>query len=86
MPRGAATPRLLGEILDAGGDADCAVISAEERVTYERLRSRVRGIASALRHCGLQRGERVVILLGNGDAFPTAARDGLGKVTRISPA
>ena len=60
------TPVLVHHLLEATGredDGRIALIQAQRSVNYGEFRALVRDYAAALRHAGLQRGERVAILL-----------------------
>jgi acyl-CoA ligase (AMP-forming) (exosortase A-associated) len=58
------TPLLVHDLLgDAGGDDHIALIHGERRLSYADLRTLVRRYASSFQAAGLQRGDRVAILL-----------------------
>jgi acyl-CoA ligase (AMP-forming) (exosortase A-associated) len=57
-------PLLVHDLLGEAGDDDrTALVHQARRIGYAGLRALVRGYASALRAAGLQRGDRVTILL-----------------------
>jgi acyl-CoA synthetase (AMP-forming)/AMP-acid ligase II len=47
-----------------------AIVCGDTRLTYRTLDSLVAGCAAGLAACGIGRGDRVALLLGNGAAFP----------------
>jgi len=61
-------PLTLLEVLDAAHGSRTAVILPDsgQRVTYDGLRRKVRGMAHALHLAGIRRGDRVAIALPNG--------------------
>ncbi len=72
MPRDARSPSLLTELLDATEDAQPAIGCGDAEFSYTELRSRIAGAAAALCDRGLRPGERVLVVLPNGEAFATA--------------
>ena len=52
--------------------AKVAVVSAEERVSYEELRQRAHALANDLREAGIRAGDRVLTLLDSGVEFAVA--------------
>jgi amino acid adenylation domain-containing protein len=54
--------------------AKVAVVSGDERVSYDELRQRARGLAHELREEGIAPGDRVLTLLDNGVEFAVAVQ------------
>jgi benzoate-CoA ligase len=63
---------LLDRNLEAGRGEKVAILCGDERITYRELLRRVNRFGSALRARGLRREERVVLVLNDSPAFPTA--------------
>jgi acyl-coenzyme A synthetase/AMP-(fatty) acid ligase len=67
---------LAGHVLAAGAEADPALVllhpDRDEVLSYARLTALVTGCASQLRGLGLGAGDRILLRLGNGPAFPVA--------------
>lgn len=65
-------PRLLTQLLEAGGDPDSAVVAASRACSYGELRTSARNLAAALRASSLRGGERVLVVLPNQPSFAVA--------------
>jgi benzoate-CoA ligase family protein len=63
---------LLDRNLDAGRGDKVAIHWGEETVTYAELAARTHAFASALRDAGVRREERVLLVLDDSPAWPTA--------------
>jgi fatty-acyl-CoA synthase len=61
------TPRTLGEILSEKEGAHPALVTPSARMTYEDLEAGARRAAGALQAIGVGKGDRVAILLPNGE-------------------
>jgi benzoate-CoA ligase family protein len=61
---------LLDRNLDAGRQETVAILCRDEAVTYGELFSRACGAAAALRDLGVDRGDRVLLVMDDCPAFP----------------
>src|SRR5688500_6752931 len=70
----AERPRSLVQMLEeaAGRSRGEALVDGERRLAWPDLRRRVAAAGAALRAGGIERGDRVGILLGNRAEFPLA--------------
>ena len=55
---------LLDELADRYGQKD-ALLFQDERITFDQFRERVNNLAKGLRELGVERGDRVALLMGN---------------------
>jgi long-chain acyl-CoA synthetase len=60
---------LLADAVAANADGE-AIVCGGERLSYRALDDAVAGCAGGLEACGIGRGDRVALLLGNGSVFP----------------
>ena len=63
---------LLDRNLEAGRQETVAILCGDERVTYGELFARACGAATALRDLGVERGERVLLVMDDNPGFPAA--------------
>jgi benzoate-CoA ligase family protein len=63
---------LLDRNLDAGREEKAAIRCGDETVTYAELFARACGVGAALRDLGIQRGERVLVVMDDCPWFPAA--------------
>jgi benzoate-CoA ligase family protein len=63
---------LLDQNLDAGRGDKPAILSGGESVTYSELYARTCGVGAALRELGVERGERVLLVMDDCPWFPAA--------------
>lgn len=63
-PRSRTLPGLLDELAARHPDRE-AVVAGAERLTYAQYRSRVRALAKGLLRLGVERGDKVALLMGN---------------------
>jgi benzoate-CoA ligase len=63
---------LLDQNLEAGRGNKTAIICGDEAVTYSELFARACGAATALRDLGIERGERVLLVMDDCPWFPAA--------------
>ena len=63
---------LLDRNLEAGRRDTVAILCGDERVTYGELFARACGAATALRDLGVERGERVLLVMDDNPGFPAA--------------
>jgi benzoate-CoA ligase len=63
---------LLDRNLEAGREQKPAVICGSETVTYSELFARACGVGAALRDLGVERGERVLVVMDDCPWFPAA--------------
>ncbi|HTQ77628.1 MAG TPA: AMP-binding protein [Burkholderiales bacterium] len=61
------TPRTLGEVLLSRDGAAQALVTPTARLSYDALKQRARGAAGAMQALGIGKGDRVAILLPNGE-------------------
>ncbi|MCB1743299.1 MAG: acyl--CoA ligase [Gammaproteobacteria bacterium] len=64
-----STHALLADAVALNPDGE-ALVCGEERLSYAQLQSLVERCAAGLRAAGMERGDRIAMLLGNGVAFP----------------
>ena len=60
-------PRTLGEVLDEKDDSRPALVTPSARLDYKELKSKARQAAGAMQALGIGKGDRVAILLPNGE-------------------
>ena len=64
--------RLIDRNLDAGRAAKVAITCGDEQVTYGELARRINRMGHGLRHLGIRREERVLLVLNDTPAFPVS--------------
>src|SRR2546425_3616917 len=64
MPRSRTLPDLLDEMAARHPERE-AIVGGGDRLTYAEFRNRVRGVAKGLRRLGVQRGDKVAVLMEN---------------------
>ena len=64
MPRSRTLPDLLDEMAARHPERE-AIVGGGDRLTYAEFRNRVRGVAKGLRRLGVQRGDKVALLMEN---------------------
>jgi benzoate-CoA ligase family protein len=63
---------LLDQNLEAGREDKVAILCGDEAVTYSELFARACGVGAALRDLGIDRGERVLLIMDDCPWFPAA--------------
>jgi benzoate-CoA ligase family protein len=63
---------LLDRNLEAGREDKAAILYGDESLTYAELYARASGVGAALRELGVDRGERVLLVMDDCPSFPAA--------------